>query len=237
MSVEASRPKSPAQLLHSAENPGPNLRPHADIFVDCPRHGRHGADARRRQNLRRRLSPGGERKISGAVGLRHLQQGLSRSRHGGGAAAAAGLVGAVDRADGGRRHQILRFARLCPCDRFAARRRQVGRRRLARVGLLRSDRVDRGAAMVRRQRRAWSASPASAPSSSRSPRSSRRISRRSSRSIHAAPTASLAAFATNIPAASFTCSVIWSGISRRCISTKARPARCRRNARSSGAKQ
>ena len=81
----------------------------------------------------------------------------------------------------------------------------------------------------------WSASPASAPSSLPSPRSSRRISKRSSRSIRAAPMASSAASATNIPAASFICSVISSAISRRCISTRGRPARCRRSARRSGA--
>ena len=60
--------------------------------------------------------------------------------------------------------------------------------------------------------------------------------RRFSRSIRAAPMASSAASATNIPAGSFICSVIWSGISRRCISTRGRPVRCRRSARSSGAK-
>ena len=70
----------------------------------------------------------------------------------------------------------------------------------------------------------WWASPASAPSSLRSPRSSRRILKRSSRSIPAALMANSAASATNIPAASFICSVIWSAISRRCISTRARPA-------------
>ncbi len=52
-------------------------------------------------------------------------------------------------------------------------------------------------------------------------RSSRRISRRSFRSTRAAPMASSAASATNIPAASFICSAIWSATSRRCISTRA----------------
>ena len=112
---------------------------------------RHGADARRRQNLRRRLSARCTRKISGAAGVRHLQQGHSGSGHGGGAAAAAGLVDAMDRTDGGRRHEVLRLARLCACYRLAARGRQIGRRRIARMGLLRPDRVDRGAAVVRRQ--------------------------------------------------------------------------------------
>jgi uncharacterized protein len=32
--------------------------------------------------------------------------------------------------------KVLRVARLCACDRFAARRRKIGRRRLARMGLL-----------------------------------------------------------------------------------------------------
>ena len=67
------------------------------------------------------------------------------------AAAAAGLDAAVDRAARGRRHAFPRVARLRPRDRLAARRRQVGRRRLAAMGQLRPDRVDRGAALVRRQ--------------------------------------------------------------------------------------
>ncbi len=120
-------------------------------FLDRPRHGRHGADARRRQNLRRYLSPGGERKISRAIGLRHLQQGLSRARYGGGAAAATGLVAAMDRPAGGRRYQVPGVARLRSRHRLATRRRQIGNRRLARMGLLRSHRMDRGPGLVRRQ--------------------------------------------------------------------------------------
>ena len=231
MSVESSRP-----LLQSAENPGSNYDREPTYRVDRARHGRHGADARRRQNLRRCLSPRRARKIPGAARLRHLQQGFSGPRHGGGVAAAAGMVAAVDRADGGRRHQVLRVARLCPCHRLAARRRQIGRRRLARVGLLRPDRVDRGAALVRRQcrhgrhfrfrRRAARGRQEAAAASAK----------RSSRSTRAAPMASSAASATNIRAASFICSVIWSAISRRCISTRGRPARCRRSAKSCGAR-
>ena len=52
--------------------------------------------------------------------------------------------------------------------------------------------------------------------------------------LRAAPTASSAASAMNIPAASFICSVIWSVIFRRCISTRGRPVRCRRSGKSSG---
>lgn len=55
-------------------------------------------------------------------------------------------------------------------------------------------------------------------------------------SIRAAPMATSAVSATNIPAGSFICSVIWSDISRRSISKRGRPLRCRRNANSSGAK-
>ena len=42
-------------------------------------------------------------------------------------------------------------ARLCPRHRLAARRRQVRQRRLAAMGQLRSDRMDRATAVVRRQ--------------------------------------------------------------------------------------
>ncbi len=66
-------------------------------------------------------------------------------------AAAAGVVVAVGRTARGRRHQILRVTRLCACDRLAARCRQIRRRRLAAMGQLRSDRMDRAAALVRRQ--------------------------------------------------------------------------------------
>ena len=65
--------------------------------------------------------------------------------------AAAGLVAAVDRLARSRRHPLSHIARLCACDRRPARLRQVGGRRLARMGFLRPDRVDRGAALVRRQ--------------------------------------------------------------------------------------
>ena len=127
------------------------LRPAAALFIDRARYRRHGADARRREHLRRRLPSGGGRQISGAAGVRDLQQGFPGSRHGGGAAAAAGVVAALDRAAGGGRHEVLRVARLCSRHRLAARRRKIAGRRLARVGLLRPDRMDRRAAVVRRQ--------------------------------------------------------------------------------------
>ena len=107
----------------------------------------------------------------------------------------------------------------------AARRRQVGRRRLARMGQLRPDRMDRRSNPGATAMSAWSAFPASAPSSFTSPSSSRRISRRSSRSTRAAPMACSAASARNIRAACCTCSAIWSAISPPCISTGARPGK------------
>ena len=107
-----------------------------------------------------------------------------------------------------------------------ARRRQVGRRRLARMGQLRPDRMDRQRSPGATAMSAWSASRASAPSSFTSPSSSPRISRRSSRSIRAAPMACSAASARNIRAACCTCSAIWSATSPPCTSTGARPASC-----------
>ena len=95
--------------------------------------------------------PDAERKVSGAAGVLDLQQGSAGAGCRRVAAAAAGMVVAVGRPARGRRHQVLRLARLCARDRLAARRRQVGRRRLAPVGQLRPDRMDRAAAMVRRQ--------------------------------------------------------------------------------------
>ena len=50
-----------------------------------------------------------------------------------------------------RRHRLSGAPRLCACLRQHSRHRQVRRRRLARMGHVRSDRVDRPAAMVRRQ--------------------------------------------------------------------------------------
>ena len=90
-------------------------------------------------------------------------------------AAAAGLDAAVDRAARSGRHAFPRVARLYPRHRVAARRWQIRRRRFAAMGQLRPDRVDRGAAVVRRQcRHGWHLRD-SAPSSSMSPSSSRRI--------------------------------------------------------------
>ncbi len=113
--------------------------------------------------------------------------------------AAAGLVDAVDRSGGGRRHALSRLARLRARDRQPARSRQVRGRRFARIRQLRPDRVDRGAALVRRQgrhdrdfrlrRRAVHGGEAA----------SRRISRRSFRSIRAAPTAMLGGFRDEYP--------------------------------------
>ena len=57
----------------------------------------------------------------------------------------------MDRPARSGRHAFSGFARLRPRDRQPARRRQVGRRRLARMGQLRPDRMDRQAILVRRQ--------------------------------------------------------------------------------------
>ena len=46
----------------------------------------------------------------------------------------------------------------------------------------------------------------------------------------------LGGFRDEYPGGVSICSAIWSDISRRCISTKARPARCRRSARRCGAR-
>ena len=67
--------------------------------------------------------------------------------------AATLVVEPVARSRGSRRHGVLRIARLCACDRLAARLSQIGRRRLARMGQLRRDRVDCATALVRRQYR------------------------------------------------------------------------------------
>ena len=148
--------------------------------------------------------------------------------------AAAGLVDAVDRPGGSRRHPLSRVARLCPRDRQSARHRQVGRRRLARLRQLRPDRMDRGAALVRRQcrhdrhfrlrRRAVHGGEAAAAASqgdlsvrsARRLRRGRRLPRRISRRRHPS---------VPLPAA---------GLLPRRISRRASPSRCRPSARSSG---
>ena len=182
--------------------------------------------------------PDTRREVSRAARLRDLQQGPPGSGDGRDAAAAAGLVAAVDRAGGGRRHALLRLARLRPRDRHAARHRQVGRRRLARLRQLRPDRVDRGAALVRRQcrhdrhfrlRRRAAAWP---------PSSSRRISRRSSRSIRAAPTAMLGGFREEYPGGVIHLfRYLRRAFLGACTRPRASPARCRPSAKRSGARR
>ena len=184
------------------------LRPRADLQRHDRRKRRGGADAGRRESVSRYLSARRRRKVSGAAGVCDLQQGPARAGCGECAAAAAGMVFALGRPARSRRHQVLRVARLCPHHRLAARRRQIGRRRLAAMGQLRSHRMDRAAAMVRRQcrdgrhfrlRRRTVVRGAAKPAASESDLS---------RSIRAAPMESWGAFARNIPAACCTCSVI-----------------------------
>ena len=94
---------------------------------------------------------------------------------------------AMDRPTGVGRHPIFRLPRLRPCDRVAARDRQIRRRRLARVGQLRPDRMDRGQPWCD-GRVGMVGIGGSAQSSSTSPSSRPRISRLYSRTIRAAPT-------------------------------------------------
>ncbi len=64
---------------------------------------------------------------------------------------AAGVVAHVVRRRRGRRQRFSGAPRLCACLRQYSRHRQVRRRRLAGMGHVRSDRMDRQTAMVRRQ--------------------------------------------------------------------------------------
>ena len=80
--------------------------------------------------------------FSRAVRLRRSSETHSGAGFRGGDAAATILVDTLDRAHGGRRHPVLRGARLCPCHRLAPRHRPIGRRRLARMGRRRSGRQD-----------------------------------------------------------------------------------------------
>ena len=133
--------------------------------------------------------------------------------------------------------EFFRIARLRSCDRLAARLPQIRRWRFARVGQLRPDRMDREAALVRRQCRHGRHRRVRRRSNSMPRASSRRCSRRSSRTIRAAPTANLAVSARNIPAACCTLSAISWIIFRRSTPREVPRVCCRRTRRRTGAKR
>src|SRR5262245_37661120 len=127
------------------------LRARASLFQHDRREGRNGGDARRRENRGRHLSPGYGRQAPCTAGPVDSQQGPAGSRGGGGVTVPSGLVDVVDRPSGSRRYALFRRARLRACDRQSARHRKVGGWRLSRLRQLRSHRMDRGPALVRRQ--------------------------------------------------------------------------------------
>src|SRR5262249_33156587 len=127
------------------------LRSHRDLLRHDRGEGRARAHARRRQDRDRRLSSRHDGKTPCAARLLDPQQGPAGARRRRDVADASGVVDAVDRSGGSRRHALFRRARLRARDRKPPRHRQIGSGRLARVRQLRSDRMDRGAALVRRQ--------------------------------------------------------------------------------------
>ena len=198
------------------------------------RQGRPRPAPRRRRLARRRLSPRRARAIPGPRRLRRPQQGDPGNRVPEIDSGAARLVEPLGRAHGGRRHALLRLARLRPRDRAAARLRQVGGRRLARVRRLRPRRMGGSSALVGRQGRHDRHRRLRRRAVPRRETSSRRILPPSSRTTRAAPMARSAAFARTIPAACSTPSAICRTTSRERTAIRGRRASSRRSARGYG---
>ena len=127
------------------------LRSGSDLLGHDRREGCARAHARRRQDRDRHLSFGHDGQAPCPLGLLDPQQGPAGPRPRRGVADPSGMVDAVDRSGGSRRHALFRRAWLRARHRKSSRHRQIGGRRLARVRQLRSDRMDCGAALVRRQ--------------------------------------------------------------------------------------